>query len=104
MRTTIQDMLTTMQNTRSKNGSRRAGAPAAERREGVQAIARAGAVLRALEHNPEGLTLGELARAVALPKSTVHRLVGALATEELLGTEAAGRIVLGGALARLGSA
>ncbi|HTZ88550.1 MAG TPA: IclR family transcriptional regulator [Solirubrobacteraceae bacterium] len=74
------------------------------RREGVQAIARAGAVLRALERNPEGLALGELARAVELPKSTVHRLVGALAAEELLGTDPDGRIVLGGALVRLGTA
>jgi DNA-binding IclR family transcriptional regulator len=85
-------MLTTMQNGGSKS------------QQGVQAIARAGSVLRALEQHPPGLPLGELARAVQLPKSTVHRLVGALSAEELVGTDAAGRIVLGGALARLGAA
>jgi DNA-binding IclR family transcriptional regulator len=80
------------------------GTTPAPRREGVQAIARAGAVLRALEPHPRGLALGELAQAVALPKSTVHRLVAALAAEDLLGTDTSGRIVLGGGLARLGAA
>ena len=31
-------------------------------RQGVQVIARAAALLRALQHRPEGMTLGELAR------------------------------------------
>jgi DNA-binding IclR family transcriptional regulator len=74
------------------------------RREGVQTIARAGAVLRALERAPGGLTLGELASAVELPKSTAHRLIGALTAEDLAATDATGKIVLGGALARLGAA
>jgi len=91
-------MLSTMQH----NGILRAAAPA-PRREGVQAIARAGAVLRALQANPLGLSLADLAEAVELPKSTVHRLVGALATEELVST-VAGKIQLGGAIARLGAA
>lgn len=93
-----------MQNERSNGRSRRGAAAVAERREGVQAIARAGAVLRALERHPQGLALSELSRAVDLPKSTVHRLVGALGAEELVSTDPAGRIVLGGALARLGAA
>ncbi len=46
---------------------------------GVQAIARAAAVLRAL--GPEALSLGALARATSLPRSTVQRIVEALATE-----------------------
>jgi DNA-binding IclR family transcriptional regulator len=74
------------------------------RRTGVQSIARAGAVLRALAAQPQGLGLGELAGAVELPKSTVHRLVGALASEDLVSTGASGKIMLGGALARLGAA
>ncbi|HEX3909972.1 MAG TPA: IclR family transcriptional regulator [Solirubrobacteraceae bacterium] len=74
------------------------------RREGVQAIARASAVLRALEPHPEGLGLLQLAGAVGLPKSTVHRLVGALAQEDLLTTKPGGRIALGGGLTRLGAA
>lgn len=73
-------------------------------RSGIQAIARAGSVLRALESAPEGLSLRELSAAVALPKSTVHRLVAALTTEELVGTAPGGRIRLGGGLARLGTA
>lgn len=73
-------------------------------RPGIQAIARAGSVLRALERSPEGLTLQELSAAVELPKSTVHRLVAALTTEELVGTAPGGRIRLGGGLARLGAA
>jgi DNA-binding IclR family transcriptional regulator len=73
-------------------------------RGGVQSIARAGAVLRALESTPAGLTLAQLATAVDLPKSTVHRLVAALAAEELAGSAPDGRIRLGGGLARLGAA
>ncbi len=76
----------------------------APRREGVQAIARAGQVLRALEPHPEGLALGELSAAVGLPKSTVHRLVGALAAEDLVSSRPGARIVLGAALARLSAA
>jgi DNA-binding IclR family transcriptional regulator len=74
------------------------------RREGVQSIARAGAVLRALEPHPQGLGLQELALVVGLPKSTVHRLVGALSEEDLLTSTAGGKIALGGGLARLGAA
>ena len=70
-------------------------------RPGIQAIARAGRVLRALEAAPGGLALGELAASVSLPKSTVHRLTAALADEELVATAPGGRIVLGGGLARL---
>lgn len=73
-------------------------------RNGVQSIARAAAVLRALGAAPEGLALGELAAAVALPKSTVHRLVQALAAEDLARAPAGGRIRLGPGLARLGAA
>jgi DNA-binding IclR family transcriptional regulator len=71
---------------------------------GVQAIARAGSVLRALEVAPHGLALGELSAAVDLPKSTVHRLVAALTEEDLVATAADGRIRLGAGLARLGAA
>jgi DNA-binding IclR family transcriptional regulator len=75
-----------------------------ERTGGIQAIARAGAVLRALEQRPEGASLAELAQAVELPKSTVHRLVGALASEQLTDVEAGGHVHLGPALARLAAA
>lgn len=70
----------------------------------MQAIARAGRVLRALEAAPDGLPLVELATAVGLPKSTVHRLVGALADEQLVATGPGGHVTLGGGLARLAAA
>lgn len=70
-------------------------------RHGVQAIARAGAVLRALAAAPTGLGLTELAAAVELPKSTTHRIVGALADEGLVVQDGAGRVRLGSGIARL---
>jgi DNA-binding IclR family transcriptional regulator len=73
-------------------------------RGGVQAIARAGAVLRALEDEPAGLGLGALATEVGLPRSTVHRLVMALAAEGLVSAGGSAPIRLGPGLARLGAA
>jgi DNA-binding IclR family transcriptional regulator len=74
------------------------------RRHGVQAIARAGAILRALEGAPEGLGISELATATQLPKSTVHRLVAALAEEELVAQDSDGRARLGRGISRLATA
>ncbi len=75
-----------------------------ERAGGVQAIARAAAVLRALEESPDGFALGDLAEAVDLPKSTVHRLLAALAAEDLVELGPEGTARLGGGLVRLGAA
>ncbi len=75
-----------------------------ESRRGVQSIARAAAVLRALERAPAGLSLTELATATELPKSTAHRIVAALAVEELVAHERGGAVRLGAAAARLGAA
>jgi DNA-binding IclR family transcriptional regulator len=72
-------------------------------RGGVQAIARAAAVLRALERAPEGASLSRLATATELPKSTTHRIVTALAAEQLVVHER-GPVRLGAAAARLGAA
>lgn len=55
-----------------------------ERAGGIQVIARAAAVLRALRDHPAGLTLGELARLLALPRSTIQRIVDALDQEQLV--------------------
>ena len=44
---------------------------------GVQVIARAASVLRALEGKPEGLSLAQIAREVGLARSTVQRIVAA---------------------------
>lgn len=75
-----------------------------ERRAGVQSIARAAAVLRALAAAPEGLSLTELAAAVELPKSTAHRIVAALAEEGLVSHGRGDAIRLGAAAAQLGAA
>lgn len=69
----------------------------------VQSIARAGRVLRALEGAPDGLALRDLAPAVGLPKSTVHRLVAALGAEGLVRNGPDGRVRLGAGLVRLGA-
>ncbi len=74
-------------------------------RQGIQVIARAAAVLRALENEPEGLSLGEISTRLGLARSTVQRIVGALVDEQLLisaGPRAG--VMLGPALVRLASA
>lgn len=88
---------------RNNNSAERMPEPGGTR-PGVQAIARAAAVLRAVENTPGGLTLGEIAAAAELPKSTAHRIVGALIAEELLTQGEDGQVRLGGAIARLASA
>ncbi len=49
---------------------------------GIQVIARAAAILRAVGR--DGVSLGDLARETNLPRSTVQRIVDALAHEHLL--------------------
>lgn len=70
---------------------------------GVQVIARAAEVLRALEGNEQGLSLGQLAKQLSLPKSTVQRIVAALDHENFViaATPQVG-VRLGPALARIG--
>lgn len=79
-------------------------APSAER-QGIQVIARAASLLRALERKPDGLSLGELAKAVSLPRSTVQRLVDALDNEGfVLAASATTGVRLGPALLALAAA
>lgn len=59
-------------------------------RTGIQVIARAAAVLRALKDRPGGMSLGQIASAVGLPRSTVQRIVAALQTERFVIAEATG--------------
>ena len=69
---------------------------------GVQVIARAAAVLRALEGKPEGLSLAQIAREVGLARSTVQRIVAALAAEDFVSEAQPGRGVrIGAGLARI---
>lgn len=67
---------------------------------GKQVIARAAAVLKALENQREGLSLSQIASAAQLPRTTVHRIVAALEAQQLVITGGSG-VRLGPALARL---
>jgi IclR family acetate operon transcriptional repressor len=75
--------------------------PKSRDRNGVQVIARAADILRALEGS-DGLSLGQLSKQVGLPKSTVQRIVAALDSENLVVSAfPAGRLRLGPALVRI---
>lgn len=50
----------------------------------MQTIAKATALLKLLEHTPDGLSLGQIAAGLDLPRSTVQRLVEALKAEALV--------------------
>ncbi|GAA2216273.1 IclR family transcriptional regulator [Nonomuraea monospora] len=72
---------------------------------GVQVIARAAQLLRVLEVEPLGLSLTELADRVALPRSTVHRIVAALIAEGFLAAGTLpGQVVIGPVFARMATA
>ena len=51
---------------------------------GIQVIARAADILRAVESAPSGLSLGQIARQTGLPRSSVQRIVNALASEHFV--------------------
>ncbi|WP_323765740.1 IclR family transcriptional regulator [Marinovum sp.] len=53
-------------------------------RSGIQVIARAAAILRALKEERSGLSLGQIAARVDLPRSTVQRIAGALSAERFI--------------------
>src|ERR1700688_1979974 len=68
----------------------------------VQVIARAAAILRALEDEAAGLSLGQIAQRVNLPRSTVQRIVAALEAEKfLIAASPTGRVRLGPTILRL---
>ncbi|RAI70895.1 IclR family transcriptional regulator [Pseudomonas fluorescens] len=69
---------------------------------GIQVIARASAVMRALGSNPKGLTLTAIAQHVGLARSTVQRIIAALEEEQLVEPARPGNgFRLGPALAQL---
>jgi DNA-binding IclR family transcriptional regulator len=72
-----------------------AGRPRKDPTAGLQQVARAASVLRALAGHREGLTLSALASATGLPLSSTHRLVAALDEEQLVRWQPRGRIFLG---------
>ena len=68
----------------------------------VQVIARAAAILRALEEETAGLSLGQIAQRVGLARSTVQRIVAALLAEKLvMAASPNGRVRLGPTILRL---
>ena len=68
----------------------------------IQVIARAASILRALEEQPSGLSLGQIAQRVGLARSTVQRIVAALAAEKfLIAASPTGRVRLGPTILRL---
>jgi DNA-binding IclR family transcriptional regulator len=68
----------------------------------VQVIARAATILRALERENAGLSLGQIAQRVNLARSTVQRIVSALETEKLvIAATPNGRVRLGPTIMRL---
>jgi DNA-binding IclR family transcriptional regulator len=74
----------------------------AQEKSQVQVIARAAAIMRALEDTTTGLSLAEIAMKVGLARSTVQRIVSALETEKLVvAASPAGRVRLGPTILRL---
>src|SRR5262245_23365705 len=68
----------------------------------VQVIARAATILRALEDEATGLSLGQIAQKVNLARSTVQRIVAALEAEKLvIAASPTGRVRLGPTILRL---
>jgi DNA-binding IclR family transcriptional regulator len=57
---------------------------------GIQVISRAAEILRALKEVDDGMSLGQIARRVDLPRSTVQRIVKALTAERLVVAGTAG--------------
>ncbi len=72
-----------------------------EKTGGIQVIARAANILNALGEQPGGMSLGEIAQAVNLPRSTVQRIVAALDSAQMIRVQGAGGVRLGPALLRL---
>lgn len=74
-------------------------------RQGIQVISRAAKILRSLEGKSDGLSLSSIAKLVELPRSTVQRIVYALASEGfLISATQSSRVRLGPGLVSLGSA
>jgi DNA-binding IclR family transcriptional regulator len=70
-------------------------------RSGVQVITRTATILDILGNAPQGMSLGGIAGASGLPRSTVQRLVTSLESVGLVATRGSGGITLGPAFLRL---
>lgn len=73
--------------------------------QGVQVISRAAEILRILKLDNTGLSLGQIAERVQLPRSTVQRIVNALLAERLvMASSAEGGLRLGSEIQSLAAA
>ena len=85
-----------------KAGAGEKGPQRSRSRHSVQVIARAANVLRALEGENDGLSLGQIAQRVGLARSTVQRIVDALSEEHfVIAASPTSGVRLGPALIRL---
>lgn len=76
-----------------------------QRNQGIQVITRAANILQVLGKNTDGLSLGQIATRVELPRSTVQRIVSALSQEGFVSTDGGqGRIRLGPEIQNLAQA
>nr|WP_232310083.1 MULTISPECIES: helix-turn-helix domain-containing protein [Francisella] len=57
----------------------------------IQVISRAINVLKSISNEPGGMSLGDIAKKVELPRSTVQRIVAALEAEGFIRSEGAGK-------------
>jgi DNA-binding IclR family transcriptional regulator len=82
------------------------GAPRkVERENGIQVLARAAEILRLLKGAPAGLTQAEMALRLSLARTTVHRILSALAAEALVEPcGSGGRFRLGQEILRMAEA
>nr|WP_245806403.1 helix-turn-helix domain-containing protein [Francisella halioticida] len=69
----------------------------------IQVISRAIRVLQSISNEPGGMSLGDIAKEVDLPRSTVQRIVAALEAESFTRSEGAGKILLGSGVFKLAS-
>lgn len=73
-------------------------------RSGIQVISRAVSIMRELEAERDGLTIGDISERLGLARTTVQRISAALLDEKLLMPGGArGRVKLGPLLVRLGT-
>jgi DNA-binding IclR family transcriptional regulator len=83
-------------------GSRLRRAPRRPEGASLQLVSRISAILHALENQPVGLSLGQIAKATGLPRATVHRIVDALEVEQFVAADTLyGGVRLGPAVTRL---
>jgi DNA-binding IclR family transcriptional regulator len=87
-----------------KSGTRALSSTTDSPKQSIQVITRAISVLRALEGEPDGLSLGQIAQRVSLARSTVQRIVDALRAEQfVISASPTAGVRLGPALIRLGA-